>query len=103
MPATIKRAWTRIKDFIKRHEIAFATPFMLLTFLMYRGEGGHQADLYSVVVTFIFFGMLFYYSGLITGCCGFRAAEEYDDATEPSDTDKPVEKVTTQGHYTWRA
>lgn len=44
MPATITRAWTHVKNFIERHELAFLTPFLVLSFLMYKAEAGYPAD-----------------------------------------------------------
>ena len=88
MPATITRAWTHVKNFIERHALAFLTPFLVLSFLMYKAEAGYPADAYSGLVTIFFFSMVCLYSG---------------ETEEPETTTKPVEKITTRGHYTWRA
>ena len=49
MPATITRAWTHVKNFIERHALAFLTPFLVLSFLMYKAEAGYPADGYSYI------------------------------------------------------
>lgn len=102
MPATIKRAWTHVKNFIERHELAFLTPFLVLSFLMYKAEAGYPADGYSGFVTVFFFFMVCLYSGAIADRLGFFPEEE-EEKEEESASDKPVEKITTRGHYTWRA
>ena len=102
MPATIKRAWTHVKNFIERHKLAFLTPFLVLSFLMYKAEAGYPADGYSFGVTIFFFVMVFLYAGAIADRLGFFPEEE-EEKEEESASDKPVEKITTRGHYTWRA
>lgn len=102
MPATIKRAWTHVKNFIERHELAFLTPFLVLSFLMYKAEAGYPADGYSGFVTVFFFFMVCLYSGAIADRLRFFPEEE-EEKEEESASDKPVEKITTRGHYTWRA
>lgn len=102
MPATITRAWTHVKNFIERHALAFLTPFLVLSFLMYKAEAGYPADGYSVFVTFFFFSMVCLYAGTIADRLGFFPEEEEGKEEEPV-SDKPVEKITTRGHYTWRA
>lgn len=102
MPATIKRAWTHVKNFIERHALAFLTPFLVLSFLMYKAEAGYPADGYSGFVTVFFFFMVCLYSGAIADRLGFFPEEE-EEKEEESASDKPVEKTTTRGHYTWRA
>lgn len=107
MPATIKRAWTHVKNFIERHALAFLTPFLVLSFLMYKAEAGYPADGYSYMVTIFFFVMLFLYAGTIADRLGFfpeeEDEEEEQEAEEEPASDKSVEKITTRGHYTWRA
>lgn len=106
MPATITRAWTHVKNFIERHALAFLTPFLVLSFLMYKAEAGYPADGYSYGVTIFFFSMLFLYAGTIADRLGFfpeEDEEEEQEAEEEVSSDKPVEKITTRGHYTWRA
>lgn len=104
MPATIKRAWTHVKNFIERHALAFLTPFLVLSFLMYKAEAGYPADAYSYMVTIFFFVMLFLYGGTIADRLGFFPEEEEEqEAEEEPASGKPVEKITTRGHYTWRA
>lgn len=102
MPATITRAWTHVKNFIERHALAFLTPFLVLSFLMYKAEAGYPADGYSGFVTVFFFFMVCLYSGTIADRLGFFPEEEEEKEEEPA-SDKPVEKITTRGHYTWRA
>lgn len=102
MPATITRAWTHVKNFIERHALAFLTPFLVLSFLMYKAEAGYPADGYSGFVTVFFFFMVCLYSGAIADRLGFSPEEE-EEKEEESASDKPVEKITTRGHYTWRA
>lgn len=102
MPATITRAWTHVKNFIERHALAFLTPFLVLSFLMYKAEAGYPADGYSGFVTVFFFFMVCLYSGAIADRLGFFPEEE-EEKKEESASDKPVEKITTRGHYTWRA
>lgn len=102
MPATITRAWTHVKNFIERHALAFLTPFLVLSFLMYKAEAGYPADGYSGFVTVFFFFMVCLYSGAIADRLGFFPEEEEEKEEEPA-SDKPVEKITTRGHYTWRA
>lgn len=104
MPATITRAWTHVKNFIERHALAFLTPFLVLSFLMYKAEAGYPADAYSYMVTIFFFVMLFLYGGTIADRLGFFPEEEEEqEAEEEPASGKPVEKITTRGHYTWRA
>ena len=106
MPATITRAWTHVKDFIERHELAFLTPFSVLSFLMYKAEAGYPADAYSGLVTIFFFSMVCLYSGAIAERLGLlpeETLEEEERKEEEPASDKPVEKITTRGHYTWRA
>lgn len=105
MPATITRAWTHVKNFIERHALAFLTPFLVLSFLMYKAEAGYPADGYSYMVTFFFFVMLFLYGGTIADRLGFFPEEEEkeEEKEEEPVNGKPVEKITTRGHYTWRA
>lgn len=104
MPATITRAWTRVKNFIERHALAFLTPFLVLSFLMYKAEAGYPADGYSGFVTVFFFFMVCLYSGAIADRLGLLSEEVPEGETEePETTTKPVEKITTRGHYTWRA
>lgn len=104
MPATITRAWTHVKNFIERHELAFLTPFLVLSFLMYKAEAGYPADTYSGLVTIFFFSMVCLYSGAIADRLGLLPEEAPEEETEePAATTKPVEKITTRGHYTWRA
>lgn len=104
MPATITRAWTHVKNFIERHELAFLTPFLVLSFLMYKAEAGYPADGYSFGVTIFFFVMICLYSGAIADRLGLLPEEAPEEETEePTATTKPVEKITTRGHYTWRA
>lgn len=105
MPATITRAWTHVKNFIERHALAFLTPFLVLSFLMYKAEAGYPADAYSYMVTIFFFVMLFLYGGTIADRLGFfpEEEEEEQEAEEEPASGKPVEKITTRGHYTWRA
>ena len=105
MPATITRAWTHVKNFIERHALAFLTPFLVLSFLMYKAEAGYPADAYSGFVTIFFFSMICLYAGTIADRLGFFPEEEdeEDKKEEGPASDKPVEKITTRGHYTWRA
>lgn len=103
MPATITRAWTHVKNFIERHELAFLTPFLVLSFLMYKAEAGYPADAYSGFVTIFFFSMICLYAGTIADRLGFFPEEEAEEKEEEPASDKPVEKITTRGHYTWRA
>ena len=103
MPATITRAWTHVKNFIERHELAFLTPFLVLSFLMYKAEAGYPADAYSGFVTIFFFSMICLYAGTIADRLGFFPEEEEEEMEEEPASDKPVEKITTRGHYTWRA
>lgn len=105
MPATITRAWTHVKNFIERHALAFLTPFLVLSFLMYKAEAGYPADGYSFGVTIFFFVMVWLYAGTIADRLGFFPEEEDEEEKKEEEpaSDKPVEKITTRGHYTWRA
>lgn len=105
MPATITRAWTHVKNFIERHALAFLTPFLVLSFLMYKAEAGYPADTYSFGVTIFFFVMVCLYAGTIADRLGFfpEEVDEEEKKEEEPASDKPVEKITTRGHYTWRA
>lgn len=105
MPATITRAWTHVKNFIERHALAFLTPFLVLSFLMYKAEAGYPADTYSFGVTIFFFVMVGLYAGTIADRLGFfpEEVDEEEKKEEELTSDKPVEKITTRGHYTWRA
>lgn len=105
MPATITRAWTHVKNFIERHALAFLTPFLVLSFLMYKAEAGYPADGYSFGVTIFFFSMVCLYAGTIADRLGFFPEEEDEEEKKEEEpaSDKPVEKITTRGHYTWRA
>ena len=48
--------------------------------------------------------MLFLYAGTIADRLGFFPEEdEEEEKEEEVSSDKPVEKITTRGHYTWRA
>lgn len=105
MPATITRAWTHVKNFIERHALAFLTPFLVLSFLMYKAEAGYPADAYSGFVTIFFFSMVCLCAGTIADRLGFFPEEEDEEEKKEEEpaSDKPVEKITTRGHYTWRA
>ena len=55
-------------------------------------------------MTVFFFFMVCLYSGAIADRLGLLSEEVPEGETEePETTTKPVEKITTRGHYTWRA
>ena len=72
----------QIESFVKRHKIAFATPPMILLFLMYRAEAGYRADFYSMLVTIMFFLMAFWYVGLITDHFAPYSPDDQGDTEE---------------------
>lgn len=103
MPATIKRAWTHVKNFIERHELAFLTPFLVLSFLMYKAEAGYPADGYSGFVTVFFFVMVCLYSGAIADRLGGFSPKKPPRKKQrnprplPSLLKKSLHEATTRG------
>ena len=74
-----------IESFVERHKIAFATPPMILLFLMYRAEAGYRADFYSMLVTIMFFLMAFWYVGLIMDRFAPYSPDDQDDQDDTED------------------
>lgn len=100
MPATIKRAWTHVKNFIERHELAFLTPFLVLSFLMYKAEAGYPADGYSFGVTIFFFVMVCLYAGAIADRLGFSPKKKRKRKKNRPATNllkKSLHEATTRG------